>query len=101
MNDSIRRASRAGFTLIHLLVIIIVLAFLVAMLLPSLCRSSEQANRIRCASNLKAVGYMIATYQNENGGHFPRTVAEPADNPVPTFYTGAAAHDPFGPDGPA
>jgi prepilin-type processing-associated H-X9-DG protein len=101
MNGSIPRAARGGFTLIHLLIVIIILAFLAAMLMPSLCRSSEQANRIRCASNLKAVGYMIATYQNENGGHFPRTVAEAIDNPVPTFYTGAAARQPFGPDGPA
>jgi type II secretory pathway pseudopilin PulG len=42
---------------------------LIAALLPSLCRSSETANRVKCASNLRQIGQAIALYARDNGGH--------------------------------
>src|SRR3954468_14662898 len=94
------RPNRRGGILINLLVVVAILAFLASILMPTLCRSSEQANRIKCASNLRAFGQMIAMYQNENGGHLPRTLADVGEDPTPTFYTGANASNPFAPDGP-
>lgn len=43
-------------------------------MLPALCRSSEQANRVKCASNLRQIGQALAMYAESHGGQFPPTI---------------------------
>jgi prepilin-type processing-associated H-X9-DG protein len=44
---------------------------MISILLPSLNRAREQANRIKCASNMRQIGQAIQIYANENKGQFP------------------------------
>lgn len=60
-----------AFTLVELLVVIGIIALLVAILLPALSKSREQAIRIQCASNIRQWGQAFAAYGNENKGTFP------------------------------
>jgi len=70
---------RKAFTLVELLVVIGIIAVLVAILLPTLSRAREAANRAACLSNLRQVYYALNLYAMNNGDEVPigyRTVSK-------------------------
>ncbi|HYE17308.1 MAG TPA: prepilin-type N-terminal cleavage/methylation domain-containing protein [Tepidisphaeraceae bacterium] len=64
---------RRGFTLVELLVVIGIIALLISILLPSLNKARESANRVACLSNLKQIGMAYMMYCDANKGWMPKT----------------------------
>jgi prepilin-type N-terminal cleavage/methylation domain-containing protein/prepilin-type processing-associated H-X9-DG protein len=62
-----RRTSRA-FTLVELLVTIGIICVLMAILLPVLNRSREQARTLNCLANLRQLGAAVMAYVQQNDG---------------------------------
>jgi len=66
-----RAATRRGFTLVELLVVIGIIALIMALLLPSLTKGREAANRTVCLSNLRQLHQYMCMYEQLWHGRVP------------------------------
>jgi prepilin-type N-terminal cleavage/methylation domain-containing protein/prepilin-type processing-associated H-X9-DG protein len=60
-----------GFTLVELLVVIAIIAVLVSILLPTMSKAREAANRVVCLSNLRQLYLASQLYAGDNNDALP------------------------------
>jgi type II secretory pathway pseudopilin PulG len=57
-------SSRSGITILEVLVVFLIIAILIALILPGVQSSRESARQITCVSNLRQFGIAIHSYQS-------------------------------------
>lgn len=85
-----------AFTLLELLVVFSLLAFLLAILLPGLARAREQARATVCASNIRQIALANDQYALESGGVYVPGAAGFLQNLHRWHGTRGAVNEAFG-----
>jgi len=60
-----------GFTLIELLIILVIVGFLAALLVPAMRSTREQAHALDCMNNMKQLVYAAFMYADDHDGVIP------------------------------
>jgi prepilin-type N-terminal cleavage/methylation domain-containing protein len=68
--------ARRGFTLIELLVVVSVIAVLAGLLLPAVSMVRAQANKLKCANNMRNIAVGVMAYRTDNNDGFPGCFSE-------------------------
>ncbi|HTV49534.1 MAG TPA: prepilin-type N-terminal cleavage/methylation domain-containing protein [Phycisphaerae bacterium] len=79
------RSKQRAFTLIELLVVISIIALLISILLPSLAKAKELADRAVCSANIRSIIQSMTIYAQDSHGVFPCAVG-----PYSTYINDAA-----------
>ena len=64
-------AKHKGFSLLDMLLILVALAGIVLVLLPSLARSHQRSAKLSCVNNMKQVGLAFRIWAGDNGDIYP------------------------------
>jgi prepilin-type N-terminal cleavage/methylation domain-containing protein len=65
--------TRAGFTLLELLIVIALIGILAALFLPALAKAHARAKSTQCLGNLRQVGLATALYAGDHEDAFPQS----------------------------
>ena len=79
-----RRSNRAGFTLVEIMIVVVIIGLLAALAIPAFQRVRENAQSTRFISDLRTFAQAFETYAMKNGGWPPNA----GTGVVPTGMSG-------------
>ena len=90
--NTMERPRQAGFTLLEIMVVIVILGILASLVVPNLMGNKDKADRQKAVSDIVALESALDMYRLDNG-RYPTTaqgldalIARPAQPPVPRSY---------------
>jgi prepilin-type N-terminal cleavage/methylation domain-containing protein len=87
---NVHQSKQAGFTLVELLIVVIILAILAAIVVPQFSAATTDAQEAALDSNLNAMRSAIELYKVQHGNAYPGAVASNGGTCTATKGTGAA-----------
>jgi len=75
MSNALRRQVQAGFTLVELLIVVIILAVLAAIIVPQFSSATIDAKEAALDANLARMRSAIELFQAQHSGNYPGKVA--------------------------
>ena len=93
MRNALRRQIQAGFTLVELLIVVIILAVLAAIIVPQFSSATIDAKEAALDANLARMRSAIELFQAQHNGKYPGWVATNAGG-CPTGATAGSATAP-------
>jgi prepilin-type N-terminal cleavage/methylation domain-containing protein/prepilin-type processing-associated H-X9-DG protein len=75
-----------GFTLVELLVVVLILAVLMALVLPVLASAKQAGRKAACISNLRQIGLAVHAYAHDRDGRIPFGPKAPPFTSPASFY---------------
>ena len=89
---TLRNEKRAGFTLVEIMIVVIIIGLLALIAVPQLARNRDAAQRAACQTNLRQINANVQQYMLESN-----TTAVPGTAALATmFQTGAFPTCPAG-----
>ena len=87
---------RAGFTLLEVMVVIVILGVLASLVVPNLLGNKEKADRQKAISDIVALENALDMYRLDNG-RYPTTeqALEPSPEPIGMFFSSVIATGTF------
>jgi general secretion pathway protein G len=72
MKENRKRLQKAGFTLIELMIVVVILGLLATIVVPRILDRPEQARRIKAKADIRNIQSMLALFKADTG-RFPTT----------------------------
>jgi general secretion pathway protein G len=94
-----RHATRAGFTLAELMVVIVIIGLLATVVVPNLISKLGKASREKAKADITVIAGAVTAYAIENGGRFPDNLdvlVTPDQNGHSFLDTEVVPKDPWG-----
>ena len=98
--NSCKRLARAGFTLIELMVVMVILVLLAALVLPRVMNRADEARRKTTIIQMSGLRGALEQYQVDNSGKVPSSeqglealIKEPTTSPKPKRWKGPYLKD--------
>ena len=76
----------AGFTLVELLTVMVIISILAAILFPVFGSARKAAQRTSCLNNQRQIAVAVAIYAHDHDGHFPGTSWQQDVNMAPKIF---------------
>ncbi len=88
------RNRKAGFTLVEILIVVVILGILAAIVIPQFSSASESAKASSLISQLQTVRSQLELFQVQHGGNYPTAmVAGGSASDAPTWQPMTDDHD--------
>ncbi len=94
-----RHASRAGFSLAELMVVIVIIGLLATLVVPNVISKLGKANLVKAKADITTIAEAVTGYAIENGGRYPdslEALVTPDANGHSFLDTETVPKDPWG-----